>query len=427
MAASAPPGDFEFRPPAGYAFESELQGPTPRTLPPELRQGPYARRRLDGVRAALIFGAGALLLDWVPGMDVLGLYLLPLAHLFWIGLAALGFAALAWLDFKLRLGPFRYVRDGAPLVVRVLDLVKGPSRIVNGQATHYAFTAAVGFRHPESQQLVGFQLQSEDFPSARRGDVDTPFRVGDYVTAVYLPGRLEKSLRLYSFLELQPAASLRRGAATAATPAQIAGGALALIAIFTALFANVYAFGRYQPLDFDYTSAGAALPMAIGALLIGGATGWGLLRQHRGERRRTAERNQRANAGEAVEIEAPFLGTGFHAWFMRIALLLGLPLMGGLTALCWALVANAWLDASPARPQPAHIEELTMTTHAFLFREFELSYVLEGSEETRKLLTTPQHLMSFPDERGVAWVRAGRFGWPWVESVLPAGQDVARE
>lgn len=418
MAADVPPGELAFSPPASYAFEPELLGPAPRPIPELLRQGPYAQRRRDAVRALLASGAGALLLDAVPGVEVLGLYLLPLAYLSWIGFGALALAAFSWLDTRLRLGPFRYVREGAPLVVRVVDLVKGPSRSVNGQPTHYAYTASVAFAHPETALPSAAQLRSDDFPASRRDDFDTPFRIGDYVTAVYLPGRLEKSLRLYAFLGLHPELSLRRRGAAAASPAQIAAGGLALAAILTVLFANVYAYGRYEPLDFDYRQA--ALPIGAGALVFGGAAFYGLLRAHRREQRRTAERNRRAAAGEAVELAVPFLGTGVHAWIMRLALLLGLPLLGGVTALCWAFLGNAWLDGSPARPQPVRIDEMTMTTHALLFREYELSYALEGSEEIQRLLSTPQHLSRFQHERAVAWVRAGRFGWPWVETLLPA-------
>jgi hypothetical protein len=418
MAASVPPGELAFSPPASYTFEPELLGPAPRPIPELLRRGPYARRRRDGVRALLAFGAGALLLDAVPGVDVLALYVLPLAYLSWIGFGALLLAALSWLDLTLRPGPFRYVRDGVPLVVRVVDLVKGPSRLVNGQATHYAFTASVAFMNPETALPTVSQLRSDDFPSSRRGDYDTPFRIGDYVTGVYLPGRLEKSLRLYAFLGLDPERCLRCRNAGPASPWRIAAGGLALMVFFLVAFANVYAFGRYEPLGLELEQA--AGPVGFGAIFFGGAALYAMLRAHRRERRRTAERNQCASAGEAREVAVPFGGRGFRGWLVRGLVALGLPLVGGVTALCWALLANAWLDESPARLQPARIHDMTMTTYDLIFREYELAYVLEGSEEVRKLLSTPQHLSRFENDEAIARVRAGRFGWTWVETVLPA-------
>jgi hypothetical protein len=61
-----------------------------------------------------------------------------------------------------------------------------------------------------------------------------------------------------------------------------------------------------------------------------------------------------------------------------------------------------------------------MTTHAFIFREYELEYSLAGSDEKLTLLTTPSHLDRFETACAEAVVRDGRLGWPWVESVEPA-------
>ena len=63
--------------------------------------------------------------------------------------------------------------------------------------------------------------------AADRDAYDTPFRRGDWVTAVYLPGQFPDSLRLYALLELNPAHSLRRAGARspAATEALRAYGA----------------------------------------------------------------------------------------------------------------------------------------------------------------------------------------------------------
>ena len=419
MATAVPPGPLEFAPPASYAFEPELQGPAPRAVAEVLRRGPYAAKRRDAPRKLFACAAVALLLDFVPGVDTLGLYFLPLAYLTWIGFGALALAPLVWLDSRLRPGRLRYASHGVPLVVRIVDLVMGPSLVVNGTPTQYAFTACVAFRHPETDVLATVQLRSEGFPTSQRGDYDTPFRVGDYVTALYLPGRFEKSLNLYAFLGLSPTACLRRRATTPASTWRIALGTLAVAALVLALFANVYAFGRYQPLDFDAQQV--TVPAVLGAVFIGGTGLLAIWLQRRREQRRLRERNACAAPGEAVEIDVPFGGSGVHGWMVRILLPVGIPLLGAVTAVAWAWLANAWLDASPPRPQPARVTEMTMTTHALILREYTLTYALDGSEETQTLLSTPEQLMRFEGERAVAQVRAGRFGWPWVEAVLPAG------
>jgi hypothetical protein len=121
-----------------------------------------------------------------------------------------------------------------------------------------------------------------------------------------------------------------------------------------------------------------------------------------------------------VEHAAPFLGTGAYKWFMGALIALGAPLLGALTAMCWCFMANAWLDTSTARQVPAKVEEMTQTTHALLFREYELEYTLAGSKERHKRWSTPQELDAFTSTGAVAHIREGRLGWPWVEQLMPA-------
>lgn len=418
MATEAWPAQIE--PSRSYPFEPELTGPPPRPIPDRLEDGPYARRRRAGMIALAAAAAACLLLSRVPGLDVLARYVLPLAWLHWIGLAALLGAAGAYVAYARRRGPFRYVREGLPLAARVVELVKAPSTIVNGAASTHAFTAAIVFRHPDTGEVTAAQVKSGDFSSARKDAYEAPFKVGQDVTAVYLPGRLETTLRLYAFLDLSPDVNMTaRKADAAASPWKTAALIAAIPAFFLVLFANVYAFGRYQPVQFAF--AQAAVPVVAGGLLLGGGLFTGLYLAHRREQDEIGRRAARAQAeGTAVETGTPFVGHGLHGWVLRGVLAIGAPFLGGLTALCWCFMANAWLDGSAPRPVAATVERMTMTTHAFVFREYELEFRLEGSTGKHELLTTPEHLSQFADDHAVAYVRAGRFGWPWVETVVPA-------
>jgi hypothetical protein len=403
-------------PSASYSFEPELTGHPPRPIPDRLNEGPYPRDQRTRVALLVAIGVVCLLLSRAPGIDVLALYVLPLGYLSWIGLAALAGAAAAYIPIALHRGPFRYVRDGLPLAVRVLEIVKGPTTIVNGQPSTHGLVATVAFRHPETGEVKVAQVKSNDFSSARKDAYDTPFKVGDDVTAVYLPDRLEKTLRLYAFLELSPEVNLRQATVPKDSPWKLALLVVVVPAILLVLFANVYAFSRYEPVQFDFRQA--AVPLVAGALLLGGGTFAGLYFGHRSEQTRIHERSLVALAsGKAVETGTPFLGHGLHGWVLRVVVPAGSLLLGSLTALCWCFMANAWLDRSPSRPVPATIVGMTMTTHAFLFREYELEYRLDGSDKKRKLLTTPQHLLSLHGREAVAHVREGRLGWPWVETV----------
>ncbi len=404
----------------GYAFEAEFTGPPPRAIPDQLDDGPYARGRRRVAISLALTGVASLLLAGAPGIDVLARYVLPLGYLTWVGAGALLLAAAGYLPLALRRGPFRYVRDGVPLAVRILQMVKTPTAVTNGAPSAYAFVATVGFRHPESGEAVAAQVKSDDFSAMRKDAYQVPFKVGDDVTAVYLPGRLEKTLRLYAFLQISPTVNLRprSRSRSADSPLKSALLLLAIPALFLVLIANVYAFGRYHPVQFDYWRA--AVPMIVGGLVLGGALYAGLYLGHRSEQEKLRVRARQALAtGGAVEVGTPFLGRGAHAWFLRVVLAVGAPFLGALTTMCWCFMANAWLDRSEPRLVPATVVETTMTTHAFVIREYELEYRLEGSLETNKLLTTPEHLAEIAGRDVAARVRRGRFGWPWVETVTP--------
>src|SRR4029079_5201173 len=132
----APASPLAPLPAAGYSFAPEVPGPPPpplpqrpdqapcvrprRPVPDGLDRGPYARRRRGMAAAAGASGLACLLLSRVPGVDTLALYVLPLGYLDWIGAALLLTAAGVYLSVALRLGPFRYVRDGLALPVRIV-------------------------------------------------------------------------------------------------------------------------------------------------------------------------------------------------------------------------------------------------------------------------------------------------------------------
>jgi hypothetical protein len=271
--------------------------------------------------------------------------------------------------------------------------------------------------------MVQGTTRSNDFAAATKDAYEIPFKVGDEVTGVYLPGRLDKSLRLYAFLDLSPDVNLTRPAAPAdANPIVKAALLVTVIpAIFVILFANIYAYGRYHPLETDPWTF--AVPMAAGAVLLGGGIFAGLLLGHRAEQTRLAERSVEAlSSGKAIEVGSPFLGPGVQGLLLRVVVFAGALLIGGLTVVCWCFMANAWLDRSPASALPATVRGMTMTTHAFLFREYELEYQLDGSTEKRTMLTTPEHLSTFHGPEAVAKRRGGALGWAWIETVQPRGR-----
>lgn len=223
----------------------------------------------------------------------------PLVYLRWVGAAAVGLGAIGILVRWLGLGPQRYVRKGMPLVARVVKLVKGPSLIMNGQATLYAFTATIKYRDPITGQLQQRLVKSPDFAAGRKDRYSTSFKIGDYLTAVYLPNRCPKSLQLFAFLELVPGRGLVR-APTFTT------GKLWKIPLVTIAVALAHARGE--------------------ALEVGASSFWG----------------QR----------------GLYGFVIKVLVIPGAFLIGGGTALCWCFSANALLDHSPTAFKAVQIESV---------------------------------------------------------------------
>src|SRR5262245_56789369 len=74
-----------FSPPGDHAFEPELTGPPPRTVPPDCRQAPAAARfRRNGI-SCLLMGLACVVLSRAHFVQDLSYYLLPLQYLSYIG------------------------------------------------------------------------------------------------------------------------------------------------------------------------------------------------------------------------------------------------------------------------------------------------------------------------------------------------------
>lgn len=192
-----------FSPPADYTFETELLAPVPRPISDLTRRSRMGLRHKWGWRAVAIFGIACVIVGALPTVHFWSHFVLPLAFLSWIGVGIIVIGLLGSLDHSYFSVPDRYLREGIPLVVRVLELVKLPVRLLSGHA-EYGFRALVEFRDPETGDHCFQQCVSRDFTAGARDAYTTSFKVGDYVTAIYLPGNARTSLRLFGFLDLVP-------------------------------------------------------------------------------------------------------------------------------------------------------------------------------------------------------------------------------
>jgi hypothetical protein len=348
----------------------------------------------------------------------MALYFLPFQYLLWIGLGLGVIGTLAYIRAAELRKARRYIEEGEVALGRVLEMVKAPVTIYNGTPTTYAFIVRLEVpREDEKPQVV--EVRSNEFSTGQKDRISTRFRVGDLVPVVWLPGKCDSSVQIYDFLEATYENSLDRSQTEAGPLAvvQLVASIAAIMGIFFALFWNLYAHGRYHPLDFDYLRQGwppfalAGLLSVVGSLIA--------LRQFSKKRLQHAERAaQAAAANEPVETQ---LEWGLATWALMIFIVFpGMILLGGLTLLCWCFTANALFDRSAAEHIPVEITEMTQTTHNFVLRHYDMKFRRMNEDKDHTLLTTPQHLEQFAFPMGAAVVRQGWLGWPWVETIEPA-------
>jgi hypothetical protein len=390
----------------------ELQGPAPREIPDAVKQSRLATRQKAIVWGLVMGGLFCVGIDGLPFIETLSLYILPLAYLLWIGIGLCAMAAVAQLHPGELKKARRYLAMGETGFGRVKALVKTPTLVSHGRPTTYAIVATVSMPDPATGQLCERQMKSRSFGAAQKDRVSTPFRVGDLVPVVWLPGQFEKTAQLYDFLEVMPGRSLIYRTGT--TPLWLTLLILSLIPIFfLALLWNIYGFEKYQPVDFDWMKQGW-LPISVGGSLALAALMWGALKQ----RGRVARQNAQAvQTGDAVELtlRKGKISLGFGA----LVLAFGSVLLGGATAMSCCLTVNALLDKSPPVLVPVQITHMVQITHEGIFREYKLQFRRANDKEDLELLTTPQHLAKFNLPIGIAHIRSGWFGWHWIQTVEP--------
>lgn len=402
--------------PNGLELPEELRGPTPRPLPECVKQSRVAQNRRNLFYGCLVAGGMCFLLEPLPAVKTISLYFLPLGYLLWIGLGLCAIGILGYLlapEFK---RACKYIEQGEAAFGRVLELVKTPTLLVHGNPSMYAIVANVRMVNPETGQLCDQAMKSRDFGTSFKEQISTRFRIGDLVPVVWMPNQFDKTAKIYDFLEITPEASLLREGARQTPLYQVVLGVMLIVGIIFSLGWNVYALGRYSPLDFDFAGQGF-WPITIGGVL-GLAGGVALIYTKLRTGRRIQKQNAEAQAaGQAVEVVAKRSRWSKVLWY--VILPLGCALLMAGTVVSWCYTANALLDKSPRQAEPVIITGAIQTTHKGIIREYTLKYRRREDKKDRSLMTTPEHIDKFVAPVGMAQVRNGWLGWKWVETIDP--------
>lgn len=408
--------------PSAHVVEPEFLTPPTRLLPAFVYRGRYLQAQRKAQRGLLVAAALCAGAQFLPVIQQWAVYVLPLGYVGWIAVALMIAYLVSVLHVLRGQGILRYLTEGEALPIQVLGLTKQPSVVVNGQESQFAFVVTAQTHHPDTGELVTVEIHSDNYSVYEKARCSTTLRVGDTATALYLPGAFDTSLKLYGFLGLNPDVDYIRGAGRSRSLQETAAIALAVV-ITVALVLSLYTMERYGPLEFPVN--GRTLFMAIAGALVGlAAVALGYVMQRRAARDQDARNMAAVAQGDALEVGVP--QGGRWRTLERVvyagALVVGIPLLSAIIAVCGVLFVNGYLDRSAPTTVPVEIGERHTETHALVFRQYKVNYTLAGEEKERILSTSPGHLQRLGDYvAGVAFVRAGYFGWPWIQTIEASG------
>jgi hypothetical protein len=362
------------------------------------------------ISGCLIAAAVCTSIAPLPFVQECALYILPLQYLFWIGFG-LGFAAIAQFLFdRVFSGPYRYVERGIPLVVRIWSVDLRVVQTINGTPV-YRYFAVLEYRDPESGDLRVSEVSTRELSQFHVSiGLATTYRAGDYASAVYFPGKLAKSLRLYGFLELKPGLGLIRTEPSQAwTGRQNALLGLGVFVVLVACLWVIYTLSKYVPLSAD--------PFQVIVVIVAGAVvpGFGFVAWRRLKKRREPTLKEVAPPPtKAGGGQFPALG-GFEPYFSTGMVFV----VGAILTFCTGATMNALLDDSPPVSRPVQIDRMVSVTHYFILREYKIQYHFLDDQAHAHIVSTPAEMAEFRGPLATAEIHSGRFGWSWVKALHP--------
>ena len=390
--------DESFSQPADYHLESELTAPIPRPVGDSIRRHPkrMAARSLSWRTSAIFAVLCALGLIFQNGvfMKAAGMYFTPFEYWWWVGWCCLACSLWGLVHFWYpgKKDPYLYLRQGIPLTVRVRDVCREVATRVNGNDTNFAYDVYVDFPDPPTQEMVAARLRSEQFAGHSRHIM---CRVGDYLTAVYLPGQLNETLTLYGFTKIHPDRDLLVAAPNSVSKRAVLLGLGGLFALGWAIF-------RY-PLTMT------ALGPALAALSFGSAAGtwFGYRRYQRNLAQFKAQLQQAVEKGAAIEGQTVSTPSQFGSLF-------GGLFCGGFVALGLVMLLNGALDHRTPKCTPVEVSQVYCTTYQGLVKTYEVEYKDPEGSGNHRIGISPLALL---DEASYCElvVHPGALGMPWQE------------
>jgi len=375
-------------------MEAELLAPIPRPVPDSIARHDYrrakqARTRRISLVFLLLSGLG-LVFQESNFMHTLGLYFTPFSQFYWVGWIFVAISVWGVFHFRhpWQKDAYRYLRQGIPVVGRVFDLRMEVASRVNGADSTFAYDVYLEFLNPHSGELNVTAIRSPEFANGAR----LKCRVGDYLTAIYLPGQLPETLTLYGFTDTNPDADLL-------DYPDPSGARKALLAIVLGLGMLGWGLARY-PVSVAYW--GWLLALSSPLILAGGAAGYYYYR------RRARERDEQQRL--AVEQGSVMAGSTLRGPSRPGYILLGLFCGGflGLAALAWL---NGALDFRQPDVTTVEVKRALCTTHQAIFKTYSVEYIDPRTGKEEKAGVSPHELEGARSAE--LCVYRGALGLPW--------------
>lgn len=390
---------------------AELQHEPPRELPDWLRHHKRVRRpRRIGWFLVSVFVVAVVCgaRPWAGGLSQVG---------FWSA-AVLGLLGLFGV---LGVGELKFVRLGSVATGLIARLELVPAQAYNGETIAWQHQVMVQLKSTNGD-IVTWEFQGLPIGSADRDRVRTSLRVADPVSVLWMPGRFEKTARLYAFLNFNHDRFLVRDENAPSRFWSNVLAAVAIVAMFTALGGNLYFLSHCVPVGFSVplvTTIGV-----VSGLVLGGGLMWGLIRYYRRQDELAAARNREAAVtGGVIESGSShlLLANSVMGWGFRLMIAAGSVLICGLSVVMWLFGANLLLDRSV--PADVEIAVLGVRETKGENRTFDVTFARvdqPGVEYSRSFAPRDMPgLLLQPGAKALVSWSPGALGWPWIADIRP--------
>ncbi len=412
----------EFNPPDSFCIESELESPIPRPIPEIVKSGKYYQSQKK--MFIWIFSIGIVIIcsAYFPSMSGWGNTIQVSSLLAWIGSVFCLISLLPLTNIVFFLGPFRYIKEGVPIAVRVFSVVKAPSSTVNGETSHYVYHVEIEFINPQNEKVNYMTVRSDEFSAAVKDNYSTSLLRGQYLTGIYLPGKLQATLTLYGFLGLNPEASViqRKKIFDKKTLFAIILGITAIVMFMGALVGCLISLEYCRPLEYNLKDT--IWPMIIGGVLFGALFNGYFYWNYRKTKKVIQEKNKKAlqDGGEIELLPNSFVNPKSGSdWLIKMLMLIGMPLLGSYIGLCSCFYLNTLADRSESKYKNGEITSVKRIDHRLAIHDYLIEYVIAGSDETYKIRTNDKFVETIMTNLCIVEIKKGNLGWPWVKQLHP--------